>query len=61
MPQEKESYDDKNYEDPMLGFHITPPFTSPRGPVQCRLANIQPSSAIMPSTVNVIATAKTRG
>jgi hypothetical protein len=42
-------------------FHITPPFTSPSGPVHPREVNTHESSAIIPITVKVIAKAKTNG
>lgn len=52
---------DKRDSENVLQFHITPPFTSPSGPVQLREANSQLSTAIIPTTVNVIAKANTSG
>jgi hypothetical protein len=61
MPDEKRADEKDRDENPMLEFHITPPFTRPSGPVQWRLANSQPRTAVMPMTVKVIANAKTNG
>lgn len=61
MPGVEGSDDNKGQENPVLEFHMTPPFTSPSGPVQWRLLKAQPRMAIMPITVKVIANAKTKG
>jgi hypothetical protein len=52
---------DQGNKDPVLQFHITPPFTRPSGPVQPNEWKAQPNTAVIPITVNVIANAKTIG
>lgn len=61
MPDVKSADDNERKENPVLEFHITPPLTRPSGPVQWRLANSQPRTAIIPITVKVIAKANTNG
>jgi hypothetical protein len=61
VPEVEGTNGEYGQEYPVLEFHITPPFTSPSGPVQWRLANIQPRIAVIPITVKVMANANTRG
>jgi hypothetical protein len=61
VPDVKRTYREDEKENPMAKLHITPPLTSPSGPVHFNEANAQLRSAIMPTTVNVIANAKTNG
>jgi hypothetical protein len=63
VEHEQRANQEYGQENPVfeLHFYITPPFTSPSGPVQWRVANSHPSIAVIPITVNVIANAKTSG
>jgi hypothetical protein len=61
MPDEKNSDDRESQAKPVLEFHMTPPFMSPKGPVHPRLANAQEITAPIPMTVKVIANANTNG
>jgi len=61
VPDIQRTYGKHREENPVPEFHITPPFTSPSGPVHFIEAKPHERRAIIPITVKVIANANTSG